>query len=58
MEKRISTWLKKYGKTYRDPDFGYSDVEMIDGCMYDLGLSEDARALVGRMVDAWIVEAV
>lgn len=56
MEKRINAWLRRYARTYFDRDFGYADCDMIDGCLRDLGLGEDARALVERLVDEYIAE--
>ena len=54
MEKKINSWLRKYGKSFFDQDFGYSDCDMVDSCMHDLSLDESARALVNKMVDAYI----
>lgn len=57
MEKQIKAWLTRYGKSFNDPDFGYSDVDMIDSCCHDLALSSNEdRKLVGKLVDAWILE--
>ncbi len=56
MNKRITQWLNRYGKSYNDEDFGYADCDMIDGCMHDLGLDEEYRKLVGKMVDEYIQE--
>jgi len=54
MEKKINSWLRKYGKSFFDQDFGYSDCDMVDSCMHDLSLDDSARALVNKMVDAYI----
>lgn len=55
MSKRITQWLNRYGKSYKDADFGYSDVDMIDSCIHDLGLTDADRKLVGQLVDAYIL---
>jgi hypothetical protein len=52
MERRITQWLNRYGNTFFDRDFGYSDCDMIDSCLHDLSL--DDRALVSRLVDSFI----
>lgn len=51
MEKKITQWLNRYARSFRDDDFGYADCDMIDSCVYDLGAD---RALVTRMVDDYI----
>lgn len=58
MEKQIKSWLKKYGKSFNDADFGYSDVDMIDSCIFDLSIEDtaDNRKLVGKLVDEYIQE--
>ncbi len=56
MNKRITQWLNKWGKSFKDEDFGYNDCDMIDSCCHDLGITEAAdRKLVGQAVDAYIV---
>ena len=55
MEKRINSWLRKYGKTFADGDGGFMDCDMVDSCLNDLELGEDARRLVNKLVDLWIV---
>lgn len=54
MEIKINNWIKRYGKTFNDPDFGYNDCDMIDSCMYDLQLSEEYRKLVHKLADEYI----
>ena len=54
MEKQINGWLRKYGQDFGDGDGGFMECDMIDSCMSDLGLSEEARRLVNRLVNQWI----
>jgi hypothetical protein len=54
MERKINGWLARWGHTYKDADFGYADCDMIDSCLHDLGLKDDHRTLVGKLVDAYI----
>lgn len=53
--KKIKAWLTRYGKSFYDKEFGFSDCDMIDSCMYDLSLPKDARKLVGDLVDEYIL---
>lgn len=54
MEKKIKSWLNRWGKSFRDEDFGYNDCDMIDSCKHDLQLSEDALKLITCLVLEYI----